>query len=104
MREDSLPVDSSNQDATKEQEQKSNKETLANLRQRSLLFWLDVARHKPKTIAKLYENTTIQGNLQGTDAMESKFRFDNWESPVGVYDHVVIRGTDVQLLEINFEK
>ncbi|CAG8713930.1 3307_t:CDS:1, partial [Cetraspora pellucida] len=46
----------------------------------------------------------IQGNFQATDAMESKFRFDNWESPVGIYEHVVIRGTDVRVLEIEYSK
>ncbi|KAG9288368.1 hypothetical protein G9A89_021399 [Geosiphon pyriformis] len=66
-------------------------ETLATLRQRTLLFWLEASRQKPLTIARLYENTTIEGRFQGTEAMERKLRFDNWNSPIGIYDRVVIR-------------
>ncbi|CAG8729857.1 14976_t:CDS:1, partial [Cetraspora pellucida] len=51
-----------------------------------------------------YCSPVIQGNFQATDEMEFKFRFDNWESPVGIYDHVVIRGTDVRVLEIEYLK
>ncbi|CAG8781591.1 10291_t:CDS:2 [Gigaspora margarita] len=81
-----------------------NSKAATNLRQRSLLFWLDLSQKKPKTTARLYENTVLQGNFQATDAMETKFRFDNWESPVGIYDHVVIRGTDIRVLEIEHSK
>ncbi|CAG8773588.1 24052_t:CDS:2 [Racocetra persica] len=81
-----------------------NSKAAAILRQRSLLFWLDLSQKKPKTTARFYENTVIQEKFQTTDAMESKFRFDNWESPVGIYDHVVIRGTDVRVLEIEYSK
>jgi len=36
--------------------------------------------------------------------METKFSFDDWESPMGTYDHVVIRGTDVQYLDIEMNQ
>ncbi|CAG8507209.1 422_t:CDS:10 [Diversispora eburnea] len=75
---------------------------ISNLRQRSLLFWLDMCQNKPKMIVKLYENTVIQGKFNSVDTSENKFRFDKWKSPVGIYDHVVIRGTDIKALEFDY--
>lgn len=46
-------------------------------------------------------STVIQGKFNSVDASENKFRFDGWKSPVGIYDHVVIRGTDVKILEFD---
>ncbi|RHZ53042.1 hypothetical protein Glove_452g9 [Diversispora epigaea] len=75
---------------------------ISNLRQRSLLFWLDMCQNKPNVIVKLYENTVVQGKFNSVDTSENKFRFDKWESPVGIYDHVVIRGTDIKTLEFDY--
>ncbi|CAG8449194.1 16601_t:CDS:2, partial [Acaulospora morrowiae] len=80
----------------------SEQSAISNLRQRSLLFWLDLIQKKPNTTVTLYEKTVIQGKFEAVDALETKFRFDKWGSPVGIYDHVVIRGTDIQVLEVDF--
>ncbi|CAB4422870.1 unnamed protein product [Rhizophagus irregularis] len=76
----------------------------ALLRQRSLFFWLELNKRKSNTIARLYENTVIKGKFEAVDANETSFRFENWESPVGTYDHVVIRGSDIEVLEFEFTK
>ncbi|CAG8655641.1 3297_t:CDS:2 [Paraglomus occultum] len=75
-------------------------QTVTNLRKRTLLLWITITQQKRQTLAKLYENTSLKGQLTATDVMETKFSFDDWESPMGTYDHVVIRGTDVQYLDI----
>ncbi len=49
-------------------------------------------------------STVIKGKFEAVDANETKFRFENWESPVGIYDHVVVRGSDIEILEFEFNE
>ncbi|CAG8660411.1 727_t:CDS:2, partial [Paraglomus brasilianum] len=79
-------------------------QTITNLRKRTLLLWITITQKKRQTLAKLYESESLKGQLTAADVMETKFSFDDWESPMGTYDHVVIRGTDVQYLDIEMNQ
>ncbi|RIA81632.1 hypothetical protein C1645_836685 [Glomus cerebriforme] len=89
---------------TSQENNDNDQKIRALLRQRSLLFWLEANKRKSNIIARLYENTVIKGKFEAVDANETSFRFENWESPVGTYDHVVIRGGDIEVLEFEFTK
>ncbi|KAL0079798.1 hypothetical protein J3Q64DRAFT_1851539 [Phycomyces blakesleeanus] len=64
------------------------------LRSRYLSFWLNVTKEMPMATLEMHGNTTVQGKLCGTDSQNNRFRIDQLESPIGVYDHVVVRGSD----------
>ncbi|CAI2174962.1 19634_t:CDS:2 [Funneliformis geosporum] len=88
---------------THSQEKNNDQKIKTTLRQRSLLFWLEANKRKSNTTARLHDNSTvIKGKFKAVDANETKFRFENWESPVGIYDQVVIRGSDIEVLELEF--
>lgn len=69
------------------------------LRDRYLQLWLNVVNDQPNVTLHMHSNTLVQGKLCGTDSENNRFRVDHLQSPLGVYDKAVIRGTDVNMIE-----
>ncbi|KAI8047243.1 SMN complex, gem-associated protein 7 [Gilbertella persicaria] len=78
-----------------------SKETL---RDRYLQLLLHVTKEAPKATFYMHGGTTVQGNLRGTDSENNRFRVDQLESPLGLYEHAVLRGTDIDMIEYSIQK
>ncbi|KAI8875792.1 hypothetical protein K501DRAFT_289211 [Backusella circina FSU 941] len=73
------------------------------LRSRYLRFWVNVANDKPDSRFLMHGHGSVQGKLVGTDSENNRFRVDQLESPLGMYNKAVIRGTDMNVLEIKYK-
>ncbi|KAI7906605.1 uncharacterized protein BX663DRAFT_497061 [Cokeromyces recurvatus] len=69
------------------------------LRDRYLQLWLNVTDTKPQCKFHLYGGTVVQGELIATDSENNRFRVNQLESPLGIYNKVIVRGTDVDWIE-----
>ncbi|KAI9349353.1 hypothetical protein BD770DRAFT_394911 [Pilaira anomala] len=69
------------------------------LRDRYLHLWLQVVKTQPDSTIHLHSNTVVKGKLCATDSENNRFRVDRLESPLGVYEKAVIRGTDINWIE-----
>ncbi|ORZ25926.1 hypothetical protein BCR42DRAFT_401224, partial [Absidia repens] len=74
--------------------------TPVDMKDRYLSFWLSMNKLSPNTTLHLPQNTQIKGTYIGTDAENNRFRVDKLQTPMGVYERAVIRGTDVDMIEI----
>ncbi|RUS18647.1 hypothetical protein BC937DRAFT_88496 [Endogone sp. FLAS-F59071] len=73
---------------------------LSILRERTLSFWLQATQQKPDVKARLFQGTTIEGTFVATDSESNRFRINNLQTPIGIYECAVIRGTDVDVVEV----
>ncbi|ORX60618.1 hypothetical protein DM01DRAFT_1380909 [Hesseltinella vesiculosa] len=71
-------------------------------RQRYLSFWLQMNKLQPKVTLNMAENTSVQGIYKGTDAQHHRFQVDQLETPMGTIEHAVVRGNDIESMEIQF--
>lgn len=69
------------------------------LRDRYLQLWLNVTQDQPDSLLHMHGNSVVQGKLCGTDSENNRFRVDQLQSPMGVYDRAVIRGSDINMIE-----
>ncbi|SAM08899.1 hypothetical protein [Absidia glauca] len=74
---------------------------MEHMKDRYLGFWLSMNELAPKVSLHLPQNTLVKGTFKGTDAENNRFRIDHLETPMGVYEHSVIRGSDVDMLELH---
>ncbi|KAI7823562.1 hypothetical protein BC939DRAFT_451364 [Gamsiella multidivaricata] len=79
---------------------RTDQEIAIALRKRSLLFWLAVAQHKSKCTALVPDSKPVQGIFIAVDAEERRIRINTLQTPLGTYDQVVLRGNDVDALEL----
>lgn len=70
------------------------------LRDRYLQLWLNLIQQEPIATFHLHSNCTVQGKLCGTDSENNRFRVNQLKSPLGIYEKAVIRGTDVNRIEL----
>lgn len=70
-----------------------------HLRDRYLQLWLHAVQEAPKTTWYMHGGSIVQGTLRGTDSENNRFRVDQLESPLGIYDRAIIRGTDIDMIE-----
>ncbi|KAI8332320.1 hypothetical protein BC941DRAFT_437243 [Chlamydoabsidia padenii] len=71
------------------------------MKDRYLSFWLSMNTMQPTVDLHLPQNTLVQGIYKGTDAENNRFRIDKLQTPMGVYERSVIRGSDIDMLEIH---
>ncbi|KAI8147633.1 hypothetical protein BJV82DRAFT_596327 [Fennellomyces sp. T-0311] len=45
-------------------------------------------------------NTCVKGCIMATDSQNNRFLVRDLETPTGLYEKAVLRGTDVELIEI----
>ncbi|KAI8096955.1 uncharacterized protein BX664DRAFT_325262 [Halteromyces radiatus] len=74
-----------------------------DLKSRYLSFWLSMNTQQPQITVHLPQGTIVQGTFKATDAENNRFRIDKLETPMGVYEHSVLRGSDIDVLEFNLE-
>lgn len=74
------------------------------LRDRYLQLWLHVIEEQPNATFHMYGNSIVQGKLCGTDSENNRFRVNTLESPIGVYNKVTLRGTDINMIEWNISR
>ncbi|KAJ2959778.1 hypothetical protein NQZ79_g4758 [Umbelopsis isabellina] len=70
------------------------------LRKRSLQFWLEVNKRKPNMTAELYQNVTVSGQIVAADSECNRIRVDNLQTAMGAHKYAVLRGTDVDKMEV----
>jgi hypothetical protein len=73
------------------------------LRDRYLQLWLQVVKDEPNATFHMYGNSIVQGKLCGTDSENNRFRVNQLESPIGTYEKVTLRGTDINRIEWNVQ-
>lgn len=71
------------------------------LRDRYLQLWLNVVKETPKVKLHMHGGITVEGKLCATDSENNRFRIEQLESPLGVYQKAVIRGDDIDVIEWN---
>ncbi|KAI9495179.1 hypothetical protein BDB00DRAFT_870634 [Zychaea mexicana] len=69
---------------------------------RNVHFWQTVITTTGEEKAKftLYGNTAAQGTIKGVDSQTNRFVVRQLETPSGLYEKAVLRGDDVQAIEI----
>ncbi|KAG0213081.1 hypothetical protein BGX28_005102 [Mortierella sp. GBA30] len=77
----------------------SDAEIAIDLRQRSLLFWITASQEQLVTKIVIPDSKPVQGTFIAMDAQERRVRINALQTPLGTYDQVVLRGTDVDALE-----
>ncbi|KAF9425113.1 hypothetical protein BGZ94_007829 [Podila epigama] len=70
------------------------------LRQRSLRFWLHASTHPSQVTIHIPESRPVRGTFIAVDAQEHRVRINTLETPIGTYSHVVLRGTDIDAIEL----
>ncbi|KAI8993614.1 hypothetical protein BDB01DRAFT_832403 [Pilobolus umbonatus] len=70
-----------------------------SLRDRYLQVWLNAIKNKSKVTFHMH-GTVVTGKLCGTDSENNRFRVDHLETPMGTYEHTVIRGEDIDRMVI----
>ncbi|KAI1316865.1 hypothetical protein EDD11_009355 [Mortierella claussenii] len=71
------------------------------LRERSLLFWLAASKETPECTVVIPNSKPAQGTFIAMDAQEHRIRINTLQTPLGTYDQVVLRGSDVDALELS---
>ncbi|RCH88508.1 hypothetical protein CU098_010480, partial [Rhizopus stolonifer] len=67
------------------------------LRDRYLNLWLNVVKETPKATLHMHGGGgVVQGKLCAADSESNRFRVDELESHLGVYQKAVIRGDDIK--------
>ncbi|KAF9292336.1 hypothetical protein BGZ74_000246 [Mortierella antarctica] len=74
------------------------------LRQRSLLFWLHASTNSCPAKILIPDSRPVLGTFIATDAQEHRVRIDALQTPLGTYEHVVLRGSDIDAIELSFDK
>ncbi|CAO3564439.1 unnamed protein product [Mortierella alpina] len=69
------------------------------LRQRSLLFWIAASQHNLATTVVIPNSKPVHGTFIATNAQERRIRINALQTPLGTYNQVVLRGSDVDALE-----
>ncbi|KAI8386972.1 hypothetical protein BD560DRAFT_383383 [Blakeslea trispora] len=69
------------------------------LRDRYLQLWLQAVQERPQATFYMQGNTVVKGILCGTDSENNRFRVDQLESPLGLYERAALRGTDIDRIE-----
>ncbi|KAG0048886.1 hypothetical protein BGZ83_006217 [Gryganskiella cystojenkinii] len=78
----------------------SDAEIAIALRKRSLMFWLTAAKEQPSAKVVIPNSKPVCGRFVSMDAQEQRVRIDVLQTPIGTYEHVVLRGGDVDALEL----
>ncbi|KAF9936923.1 hypothetical protein BGZ75_006035 [Mortierella antarctica] len=79
----------------------TDNEIATALRQRSLLFWIAASQQHLAAKVVIPNSKPVQGTFIATDAQERRIRINALQTPLGTYNQVVLRGSDVDALEFS---
>ncbi|KAF9439256.1 hypothetical protein BGZ76_007457 [Entomortierella beljakovae] len=71
------------------------------LRKRSLSFWLSTSKEKPECLIIIPDSKPVTGTFIAMDSQENRVRINKLQTLLGTYDQVVLRGNDIDVLEIS---
>ncbi|KAF9398060.1 hypothetical protein BGX21_008211 [Mortierella sp. AD011] len=71
-----------------------------NLRKRSLMFWLAASKEQPECSIVIPDSKPVKGSFIAMDTQEHRIRINALQTLLGTYDQVVLRGRDVDVLEL----
>ncbi|KAF9357497.1 hypothetical protein BGX26_003628 [Mortierella sp. AD094] len=71
-----------------------------NLRKRSLMFWLAASKEQLECSIVIPDSKPVQGSFIAMDTQEHRIRVNALQTLLGTYDQVVLRGRDVDALEL----
>lgn len=74
------------------------------LRDRYLQLLLQITKTQPQAVFDMYGGTCVDGQLCGTDAESNRFRVNQLQSPMGTFDKAVIRASDLNRIEISYDR
>ncbi|OBZ82294.1 hypothetical protein A0J61_09656 [Choanephora cucurbitarum] len=74
------------------------------LRERYLDLWLQATQDKPHMTFYMHGHTQVKGVFCSTDSENNRFRVDQLASPLGLYERVTLRGTDIDRIEYSLKK
>ncbi|KAF9905672.1 hypothetical protein BX616_000957 [Lobosporangium transversale] len=79
----------------------TDQEIAINLRKRALLFWLAAAKGASPCTVIIPDSKPVCGTFVAMDSHEQRVRINALQTPIGTYDRVVLRGSDVDALELS---
>ncbi|KAF9900143.1 hypothetical protein EC991_007823 [Linnemannia zychae] len=78
---------------------KTDSELAIALRQRSLHFWVAASQENYAATITIPDSNPVSGAFIATDTQEHRVRIDRLQTPLGTYDKVVLRGSDIDAIE-----
>ncbi|KAG0286534.1 hypothetical protein BGZ96_009373 [Linnemannia gamsii] len=80
---------------------KTDSELAMTLRQRSLRFWIAASQECYLAKVTIPDSKPVNGIFIATDTQEHRVRIDRLQTPLGTYDKVVLRGSDIDAIEFS---
>ncbi|KAF8945478.1 hypothetical protein BGZ47_002542 [Haplosporangium gracile] len=80
---------------------KTDSEFAMELRRRSLRFWIAASQESYPAKITIPDSKAVNGVFIATDTQEHRIRINRLQTPLGTYDKVVLRGSDVDALEFS---
>ncbi|KAF9151372.1 hypothetical protein BG015_006760 [Linnemannia schmuckeri] len=80
---------------------KTDSEIAMELRQRSLHFWIAASQESYPAKITIPDSKPVNGVFIATDTQEHRIRINRLQTPLGTYDKVVLRGSDVDAIEFS---
>ncbi|KAG0375868.1 MAG: hypothetical protein J3R72DRAFT_519076 [Linnemannia gamsii] len=80
---------------------KTDAELAMDLRQRSLRFWIAASQENYHATITIPDSKPVNGVFIATDTQEHRIRINRLQTPLGTYDKVVLRGSDVDAIELS---
>ncbi|KAF9091759.1 hypothetical protein BGX23_004858 [Mortierella sp. AD031] len=80
---------------------KTDSEMAMALRQRSLRFWIAASQENFPAKITIPDSKPVNGVFIATDTQEHRVRINRLQTPLGTYDKVVLRGSDVDAIEFS---
>ncbi|KAF9119147.1 hypothetical protein BGW39_000528 [Mortierella sp. 14UC] len=81
--------------------EKTDSELAMALRQRSLRFWIAASQKNYSASITIPDSKPVNGMFIAVDTQEHRIRIDRLQTPLGTYDKVVLRGSDVDAIEFS---